>query len=124
MHKKEIETVFSLPAQKRYEYFIKKVADYEQLWGLYEGGWAISEDDNGNKLIPFWPKREFAELSSIKEWSHYQPKKIDLEDFISKWIPGMKRDGLRVSVFWNNKNSIMMDIDRLLGDLKEELENY
>ncbi|ALC91335.1 hypothetical protein AM500_17170 [Bacillus sp. FJAT-18017] len=124
MHKKEIETVFSLPAQKRYEYFIKKVADYEELWGLYDGRWAISEDDKGNKLIPFWPKREFAELSSIKEWSHYQPKKIDLEYFLSKWIPGMKRDGLKVSVFWNNKDSVMMETDRLLKDLEEELENY
>ncbi|OCA85768.1 hypothetical protein A8F94_12915 [Bacillus sp. FJAT-27225] len=124
MHKKEIETVFSLPAQERYKYFIKKIADYEEVWGLNDGGWAVSEDDNGIKLLPFWPKREFAELSNIEDWSGYKPKKIDLDDFMFKWIPGMKRDGLKVSVFWNNIDSIVISPDRLLEDIEEELENY
>ena len=62
LNNKEIEVVSKLPALKRYEYFIKKVADFEEVWGLFDVGWAISEDDNGNSLMPFWSKKEFANL--------------------------------------------------------------
>lgn len=53
MNNKEFEAVIKIPGPKRYEYFIKKVVDYEELWGLYDDGWAITEDDQGNKMIPF-----------------------------------------------------------------------
>ncbi|MEF2294084.1 DUF2750 domain-containing protein [Virgibacillus dokdonensis] len=55
MNNKEIEIVSNLSGIKRYEYFIKKVVDFEEVWGLYEGGWAISESENGESLMPFWP---------------------------------------------------------------------
>lgn len=35
MNNKEFEAVFKLPANKRYEYFIKKIAGYEEVLGLY-----------------------------------------------------------------------------------------
>jgi hypothetical protein len=121
---KEIEVVFSIPANKRYEYFIKKVADYEEIWGLYNNGWAISEDNAGNKLIPFWPKSEFALMCANHHWENYETSKIKLEEFINEWLPDMKRDGIKPSIFYNNIDSVVRDIDDLLADLEEELENY
>jgi hypothetical protein len=53
---KEFEAVIKLPANIRYEYLIKKVADSEEVWGLYDDGWAMSSDDKGRLLIPFWPR--------------------------------------------------------------------
>lgn len=38
MNQKEFEFVINLPANIRYEYFIKKVVDSEEVWGLYENG--------------------------------------------------------------------------------------
>ncbi|WP_235860371.1 DUF2750 domain-containing protein [Rossellomorea aquimaris] len=82
MNIKEIEVVSNLPASKRYEYFIKKVTDFEEVWGLYYDGWAILEDDNGNTLMPFWPKKEFANLCAVDEWNDYKAEQIELEDFM------------------------------------------
>ncbi|XQY93683.1 DUF2750 domain-containing protein [Metabacillus sp. HB246100] len=121
---KEILAVIKLPANRRYSYFIKKIVDFEELWGLYNDGWAISEDTNGNKLIPLWPKKEYAELCTEEEWKQYQPKKIYLNDFINKWIPGMSKDRLSVSVFWYENDSVVVNPERLLNDIEEELENY
>ncbi|MCZ1269023.1 DUF2750 domain-containing protein, partial [Paenibacillus tundrae] len=45
MTSKEFEAVIKLPANIRYEYFIKKVTDSEEIWGLYDDGWAMSSDD-------------------------------------------------------------------------------
>lgn len=121
---KEINAVIRLSGQKRYEYFIKKVADNEEVWGLYNNGWAMTEDSKGNQLIPFWPKIEYANLCAIEDWEDYNPKSIDLDDFINKWIPGMRNDGIKISVFWYNNDSVAVNPERLLSDLEEELENY
>ncbi|MGY0374217.1 DUF2750 domain-containing protein [Clostridium sp. JNZ J1-5] len=124
MNNKEFEAVIKLPASKRYEYFIKKTVDFEELWGLYDDGWAITEDDSGNKMIPFWPKKEFAEFCAIDEWRGYVAESIDLYEFIDNWLPDMKADKLKPSIFWNNQDSAVLEVENLISDLECELENY
>lgn len=125
MNDKEINAVINLNANKRYEYFIKKVADFEEVWGLYNQGWVQAEDDNHNITITFWPNKEYATLCAIGEWSNCIPKSIALEKFISKWIPGMKKNSLKPCVFLTpNDKGIVVDCEKLLKDLYEELENY
>lgn len=124
MNTKEFDAVIKLPAQKRYEYFIKKVADYEELWGLYDNGWAITEDDQGNKMIPFWPKKEYADFCAKDEWKGYDSESIDLYEFINDWLPNMKLEKIKPSIFLNDKGSIVLEIENLINDLEYELENY
>ncbi len=63
MHSKEIENILKLEPFKRYEYFIKKAADFEQLWTIIDqdGDYVISEIDEFS-LISFWPAEEFITL--------------------------------------------------------------
>lgn len=124
MNKKEFDAVIKLPAAKRYEYFIKKVVDAEELWGLYNEGWAVTQDDNGNLLIPFWPKKEFAEYCAIGEQSIYVAESIDLYEFINEWLPEMKESGHKPSIFWNCDDSAVLEIDIILKDLNNELDKY
>jgi Protein of unknown function (DUF2750) len=91
---------------------------------LYDDGWATAQDDNGNILIPFFPKKEFAEYCAVNEWRNFQAEPIDLYEFIDKRLVGMKEDGVRPSIFPTNKDSVMVEIDVLLNDLNNELENY
>ncbi|MEF2293814.1 DUF2750 domain-containing protein, partial [Virgibacillus dokdonensis] len=72
----------------------------------------------------FWPKKEFANLCAINEWNNYKAKHIELEDFIQEWLPGMKKDGIKPSIFWNNIDSVILDVDKLITDLEEELDKY
>jgi Protein of unknown function (DUF2750) len=103
---------------------VKKVVDWEEVWGLYDEGWAITEDDNGNMLLPFWPRKEFAEYCAKNEWSNYTPESIDLYEFIEEFLPRLKEDGFRPSIFWNNDESAVLEVDTLLGDLESELGKY
>lgn len=75
MNSKEVEAVFTLQVFKRYEYFIKKSVDYEEIWGLYHHGWAMSKDDNGCPLVNFWPKK-IAQKCAVEEWKEYHAKKL------------------------------------------------
>ena len=108
----------------RYEYFIKKVADYEEVWGLYDEGWATAQDVNGNKLIPFFPKKEFAEYYATNEWNKFKAVPIDLYEFIDNWLVGMKKDIIKPSIFPINEDSVIVEIDVLLRDITSELEKY
>ncbi|GAC44105.1 DUF2750 domain-containing protein [Paenibacillus popilliae] len=124
MNEKEFNAVIKLPANIRYEYFIKKVVSWEEVWGLFDDGWAMTEDDDGKLMMTFWPKKEFAEFCVFEEWSDYKPQSITLDEFITDWLPGLKKDGYKPSIFWNRDDSAVLDIDILLEDLKEELEKY
>jgi hypothetical protein len=42
MDKKEFEALLNQPTNIRYEYFIKKVVDFEEVWGLYNDGWTTT----------------------------------------------------------------------------------
>ncbi|MGV2941294.1 DUF2750 domain-containing protein [Mesobacillus sp. LC4] len=124
MNKQEFEAVIRLPAPIRYEYFIKKAADYEEVWGLYNEGWASAQDAEGNVLLPFYPNEKFAEAFAKNEWEGCRPKKIELRDFLEKWLPGMKVDGFKPSIFPTDTDSAVMDVDTLCEDIEEELEKY
>ncbi|MDQ0065123.1 DUF2750 domain-containing protein [Chryseobacterium lathyri] len=74
MNSKEIENVLKLEPFKRYEYFIKKVADFEQLWTIVDedGDYAVSEVDKFS-LISFWPAEEFVSLDLQEGWEDCTP---------------------------------------------------
>lgn len=124
MNQKEFEAVIRQPAKIRYEYFIKKAADYEEVWGLYHDGWATAKDDMERILLPLFPNEKFAEAFVKDEWEACTPKRIELEDLLEKWIPGMKADGIKPSNFPADIDSAVVDVDVLQQSLLAELENY
>jgi hypothetical protein len=61
MHDKEFESVLALSGSERYAYFVKRVADWAELWSLKtEDGWVLAGDDAGHELVPIWPHQRFA----------------------------------------------------------------
>lgn len=124
MNQREFDAVIRQPAAVRYEYFIKKASDYEEVWGLYNEGWASAQDDIGNTLLAFFPNERFAEHIAKKEWEVFKPKRIELDYFLEKWLPGMRSDGVKPSIFPTDTDSAVMDVDTLREDLEAELEKY
>lgn len=122
--KKEIENVIKTEPIKKYEYFIKKVVDYEEIWALKDDeGWATLGD--GEKLfLPIWAKREFSDLCISNEWSSYKSESIDLYEFLDEWISGLQKDKIKILVMWYMGEGIEVDVDDLKEDLEAELEKY
>lgn len=125
MHNKKLKNILSFPAAKRYSYFIGKVCDFEEIWGLHADGWAMASSDSGEKAIPFWPEKDFAEVCANGSWRGYSPKVIKLEDFANKWIPGMAKDGCILAIFPTPEDKgILINPDKVLKDLEEEFSQY
>ena len=122
---KKIENILNMSEDERYDYFIRKIADFEQVWGLSNNGWALLGDHEGNKILPLWPEKGFAELCAVDQWRDYKPEIIKLDNFIEKWIPGMQNDKTSINVFLTpNAKGTVVSPDILYSDLQDELNQY
>lgn len=124
MNSKEIENVIKLEPFKRYEYFIKKVADFEQLWTIVDedGDYAISEVDEFS-LITFWPAEEFVSLDLQEGWADCTPLKLTLDDLRDNIFDVINSENYLINVFpVNGKSGFVVDLAEFSRDLNEELD--
>jgi hypothetical protein len=125
LNHKQIEAVLLLPGPQRYSYFIKKVADWEEVWGLYADGWALAATSDEQQVLPLWPAREYADLCARDKWSGYVPKSVPLQSFMSELLPNLARDGVLPGVFYTpSDHGVVQSINSLLADLNAELSRY
>lgn len=120
-----MDSVLGLPSVKRFECFIKIIADWEEVWGLYEHGWALAAADDGTTVFPLWPNKEYAELCAEKEWAGYEPRSISLADFREVLLPKLKLEGVLPGVFFTPASrGVTPSVEELESALDAELQNY
>ena len=123
---RELESVLALPAATRFDYFLNRIADWEEVWSLADqDGWVLTADDDGNECVPVWPARRFAEACCLGKWQNNEPRVISLDDWCEKWLPGMAADRRRVAVFpLDSDKAVVMRPQELLKVIDETLEQY
>lgn len=127
MNPQQYENVLALSAKERYSHFIGKVADWEQLWGLYNEseGWLTRTTPEKVEYLSVWPHPEYARKISKEYYPEYNEKEINLEDFMANWLPKLNSDNVKIGVFPNPEgNTWLMEANDLLQDLKDECEQY
>ena len=122
---KQMEAMLALPGVKRFKHFIKVVADWQEIWGLYQDGWALAAADDGAIVFPLWPAKEYAQICAANEWSGYEPRSIGLSDFREVLLPKLKLDGVVPGVFFTpTSKGVTLSVDELNAALEAELQNY
>lgn len=124
---KEFAAVSRLDPIARYRHFLKRVADWREVWGLYEDGWMSLHDDEQRLLLPLWPARRYAEAYRADDWGQRaEARAIPLDELLEDWLPGLKKDGRGIAVFpvVPAKESIHPSLDDFERDLREELRQY
>ncbi|MBE3025617.1 DUF2750 domain-containing protein [Janthinobacterium sp. GW458P] len=124
MHPEKFKQVLGLPSAERHAYLVRKVADTQEVWGLYHDGWATAHA-HGKVAIPFWPEAAFAQACASGGWELFQPRAIALGELLTRWLPGMAINGQLASVFPapQGAGAIAAPAD-LLRDLQREAEQY
>ena len=123
MEPQKMENLLAMSGEERFGYFVRKVADFEEVWSLFRDGWATAADDTGTLLAAFWPEEDLASVCAQESWVKYVPKSIPLEAFMHKWIPGMERDGVNVAVFPTPTGKGVVVTASFLGNaIQEELD--
>ena len=122
MRNSKIDNVINLTASERYDHFIRKVADFEEVWGLKDAeGWALMGSEE-QVLFPIWSEKEFAELC---KWDNYQPTPIPLDDFMEKLLPKLEKDSVMLAVFpLTQGKGIIRKVQEVKSDIEQECEQY
>ena len=122
---KQMEAILALPPAKRYSHFIKKVAGWGKMWGLYSNGWAMSETLGGAAVLPLWPEEEYARLCAAGDWSSYEPRAIELDEALDKMLPMLRERGIQPGIFFViGQGSVNVGLDQFELDLRAELSKY
>lgn len=122
---REVSALVQLSGGERYEYFVKKAADCQEVWSLGgDDGWVMAEAD-GQEAVPVWPHPAYAEMCATGSWQGHEPRPIPLSDWLEKWTPGLTRDGRGVAVFpLPEDRGVRVSPEYLENDLREELAKY
>ncbi|WP_312835253.1 DUF2750 domain-containing protein [Comamonas sp.] len=99
LNRKHVDSVLALPDKKRFDHFVKVVADRQEIWGLYLDGWALAATNDGVTVFPLWPAKEYAQLCAVSEWEGYEPRLITLAELMEDLFPKLKKDGVLPGVF-------------------------
>ncbi len=123
MQDTSLENLLKLSAEERLDFFITKVADSGEVWGLFDEGWAMATGEDDSKVLVLWPEKEIAELCRVEAWASFEPKSIELNLFIEKWLVGMSDDGLKAGVFpLPSDKGVVLDSMELREEMLAELD--
>ena len=128
----EERAVLHQTANKQYEYFVHKVADWEEVWlvrrgeseyGLLEGD--PREDDRATSLA-VWPHPRYAELCLEGGlWEGYEVASMDVHEFVDGMLGSLLEAGHDVAVLpMPDGRSTPVSPRRLRSDLDGELTKY
>jgi len=122
---KQIESVLALPDKKRFDHFVKVVADVQEIWGLYQGGWALAATNDGVTVFPLWPAKDYAQLCAVSEWEGYEPRLITLAELMEDLFPKLKKMGCYLGYFFKPAGKGMTpSVDELNMVIDSELPEY
>ena len=121
----ERDAVLKLSGPERYAYFVKRAADWEEVWGLRDDrGWVTAERD-AHTLIPVWPHADYARASALGNWEGADPALIDLDEWVESWLPELEAKGHLVAVFpIPEGNGVAVEPGRVGADLEAEAQLY
>jgi len=121
----EIESVLRLDGPERFRHFVKRVADSERAWGLWNDGWALMENDDGTKVFPLWPAQEYADLHRTGDWAGYQAREIEVDSLLDELLPRLAESGTLAGVFPIPRGKgVTPSLAELSKAIRDELGRY
>ena len=123
----EFASVTALEAPKRYEHFIKRVADTERAYLLADDDWPVVLRDGREEQpaqLPLWPHPRYADAYRQRfggaGWAE-----IDLDQLIDEVLPEMNADGIHIAVFPTSEGKApVVPAERLRNDLLAYLDEW
>ncbi|KFE66212.1 DUF2750 domain-containing protein [Hyalangium minutum] len=98
-----LQAVLELPPERRHAWFLQRVRESGEVWGLYAEGWALAFDDEGRDVLPLWPTPAAARLCATNLWEGFEPRSIPLQQLVDELLPDLAEEGIPVGVFFTPK---------------------
>ncbi|WP_238338121.1 DUF2750 domain-containing protein [Pedococcus badiiscoriae] len=105
--------------------FYEEVTKHGSVWAIRDAyGFPAPLNGDGARAMPFWSLRSRAErvVGSVPAYEGFEVVELRLEEFVSRWLPGLDRDATRVGLNWSGAGATGYDVassdvaSRLRGD--------
>jgi len=127
----EIKSVSALDFTKRYDYFIKRVADWESIWAMYndELGYALNIDKSNKNYLFLFPNEAFTNLyiANDIDFRDFKATEIDINKFIDELSHKFISKNVDSAFVFPvpNGDGFNIEIKKLCEDIKNYIEeNY
>ena len=126
MNEKQFEAVSALDSFKRYDHFVSKVADWQQMWGVKnKEGWLVPIAPEGFEYFPLWPHPDYAQKIADANFPGHEATEISLEELFERWLPVFEEDSVKLAIFPNKEWTFWcMEPQELKEELENELAKY
>lgn len=81
-YKDEYAAVPNMTDEELLEYFLYRILETDELWGLKDGPQWLTRQIDGQKTLPVWPYKRFADDAATGEWKNLTPTADSLDFFI------------------------------------------
>jgi hypothetical protein len=127
--KQELEAVTALSPEKRYNYFVKRICDWEQVWTLYEDDYIVlNEAKNGKLYILLFPFKDFAEhyATNTRGMKGVSYKSFEINEFLETIIKKLQANNVSNALVFPVANDYGLNVSMtdMVKDIQSELENY
>jgi len=109
--------------EENHQRFVRRIIESETVWYLSNPDGvanSVSNDDEETTILLFWSDEAYARRAKIEEFNEYTETKMDLFDFLFRWLPRMSQDGVLAGTNWT-QDLIGIEIDPF--KLREEIED-
>lgn len=124
MNHHEIENVSKLSPKNRYDYFIRKIADFEELWTIIDANsdFTLAEIENST-VVSFWTHEAFIESNLTPDWADCIPFKMDIYTLQDIVIPLIRQNNYLINVFpVDSRVDYIVALNDFVNDLNEKME--
>jgi hypothetical protein len=93
--------------------FYREVAEHGVLWTIRDAaGFPQPKNDEGRRVQPLWSSRTRAEriVATVEAYCGFEVVELAWDLFLSRWVPGLKKDRVLVGVNWSGARASGYDI--------------
>ena len=120
----EFKNVLSLPPDKRYEHFLKRVVNLDCVWMVEEDEQRyLSFNHKGLEVLPVWPARRYAEHAMIENFPNACYVSVNIRDWLARTLSPLRNvDDVAIAVFPDSAGEgIQVSVADMIADIETEL---
>ncbi len=80
------------------EYFLYRVFETEEVWGLKENSTKFIQEEGEQVTQPVWPYKRYAEEAAVGKWAMYVSAAVSLEFFMEQILHQLAREDVLLDI--------------------------
>ncbi|NDK05859.1 hypothetical protein LKM2_1831 [Leptospira kirschneri serovar Mozdok] len=98
----------------QFHQFFIEIKKHKKVWTLRdESGFSSPITISGKRAMPFWSSlnRVQTVIDHVDAYSLFKTYEISFQNFMDRWLPGLKNDNLLVGINWTGSEATGYDLE-------------